>query len=103
MEWLLIGLMAIVIVVLVAVYRKSLQENRALAYYAIILLLHDGICRDHQAKLAQYVSTLDAKNAYDLGSKVYIAIGNMAAQIRDGMTLSAALLWDLKTGSVVPK
>jgi hypothetical protein len=104
MEWWLIGLMALVIVTLVAIYRKSLQENRVLAHYAIILLLHDGIYRDHQTKLAQYVSALDAKNAFDLGSKVYIAVGNMAAQLKDSMALAAGLLWDLKTGSArVPK
>jgi hypothetical protein len=50
--------------------------------------------------LVQYVASVDAKNAYDLGGKVYVATGNMAAQIKDSGALAAGLLWDLKTGKL---
>jgi hypothetical protein len=100
MEWWIIGGLVIVVLILSTLYRKSLHENRSVVYYELVLLLHDGIYRDHRAKLAQYVASLDAKNAYDLGGKVYIATGNMAAQIRDSRTLAAGLLWDLKTGKL---
>lgn len=65
----------------------------------MILLLHDGIRQDHRTKLAQYVAATDAKNAFDLGLKVYIAIGNMAPQIKDSIALAAGLVWDLKQGT----
>ena len=83
-----------------ATFRASMiPGTRALAYYAVILLLHHGLRQDHRAKLAQYVAATDAKNAYDLGSKVYIAIGNMALHIKDSIALAAGLVWDLKQGT----
>jgi hypothetical protein len=100
MEWWIIGGLVIVVLILSTLYRRSLNENRSVVHYELILLLHDGIYRDHRAKLAQHVASLDAKNAYDLGTKVYVATGNMAAQIRDSGALAAGLLWDLKTGKL---
>jgi hypothetical protein len=97
MEWWIIGALIIALIVMITVYQRSLRENRAVVHYAIILLLHDGIHRDHRAKLAEYVASIDAKNAFDLGAKVYVAMGNMAFQIRDSMALAARL--DLKIGS----
>lgn len=100
MEWWIIGALIIIVLILSSLYRKSLHENRSVVYYELILLLHDGIYRDHRAKLAQYVASTDAKNAYDLGGKVYIATGNMAAQIKNSGALAAGLLWDLKMGKL---
>lgn len=98
MEWWLIGGLCLVVITLISIYRRSLRENRALVHYTIILLLHEGIYNDHRKKMSQYVDTVEAKNAFDLCSKVYIATGNMAAQMKDSMALAAGLLWDLKTG-----
>jgi hypothetical protein len=98
MEWWIIAGMAVVIINLIAIYRRSLRENSALAHYATIILLHDGIRQDHQTKLAQYVASVEAKNAFELGTKVYLAMGNMAFQIKDSIALAAGLAWDLKTG-----
>jgi|SRR5581483_125495 len=104
MEWWLIGILCLVLLVLISIYRRSLRENRAIVHYTIVLLLHDGIYNDHRNKMSQYVCSLEAKNAFDLCSKVYIATGNMAAQLKDSMALAAGLLWDLKTGQTrVPK
>jgi hypothetical protein len=43
---------------------------------------------------------LDAKNALELGSKVYLATSNMALQIPEAIVLAASLLWDLKAGKL---
>lgn len=96
MEWWLIAAMAVVIIFLIAIYRRSLRENRELAHYALLLMLNEEIYRIHRRKLAEFVASSEAKSAVDLGLKVYLATGRMASQIKDGTLLVAGELWNLK-------
>jgi hypothetical protein len=57
MEWWIIIGLSVVVLILIAIYRRSLRENRAVVHYALILLLSDDIYKIQRSKLAQYVTT----------------------------------------------
>jgi hypothetical protein len=67
---LILGAVALLFVHL---YRTALRENRALANYALLILLDDGVCGVQRKGLADVVKSIDAKNAGELGIKVGVA------------------------------
>jgi len=98
MEWWIIGALGVAVVILIAIDRVSLRENRQLANYCLLLLLENEIYEIQKRKLVEFVGKDDSKRAIDLAVKVYIAIGRMAMSFTESGLLVAGLLWDVKQG-----
>jgi hypothetical protein len=97
MEWWLIAGLAIVVVVLIAIYRLALKENRDMTHYALLILLDEDVYRAQRQVPFEFVRTTDASGASDLGTKVYLATGRLASKLSRNALGVAGLLWKLKT------
>jgi hypothetical protein len=101
MDWWLIGTLGIVIVTLIAIYRRSVRESRALTYLALALTLDDDVREAQQVNLRKYVTSVDAKNAPDLSLKVFLLTSQIAERMVDNAAPTvAARLWKLKIGTL---
>jgi hypothetical protein len=80
-------------------YRKSLDESRNLTNYALLILLDEGVCDAQRKALADFVHTIDARNAADLGAKVNLATTQLAARLGHTLLGTAGVLWKLKQTS----
>jgi hypothetical protein len=66
----------------------------------VVLILLDPKVHEAQTKgLADRVRGIDAKNAGELGGKVYLATCELAERLSGNSLGTAGLLWKLKTGS----
>jgi hypothetical protein len=72
MEWWIIGALVVVVVILIAIYLRSLRESKGLANLVLLILLDQAIHATQSKGLADLVRGIDAKNAGELGGKVYI-------------------------------
>jgi hypothetical protein len=98
MEWLLIGILTVVILILITIYRRSLRESRGLANLVVLILLDPKIHAAQSEGLANLVHGIDAKNAGELGGKVYLATCELAERLSGNSLGTYGLLWKLKTG-----
>ncbi|HTF00426.1 MAG TPA: hypothetical protein VK621_17545 [Bradyrhizobium sp.] len=65
----------------------------------VVLILLDPKVHEVQTKgLADLVRGSDAKNAGELGGKVYLATCELAERLSGNSLGTAGLLWKLKTG-----
>jgi hypothetical protein len=97
MEWVIIGVLAVVVLILISIYRRSLRESRGLASLMHLILLDPKVYETQSKGLADLVRGTDAKNAFELSSKVYIATCELAERLSDNRLGTAGLLWKLKT------
>jgi hypothetical protein len=79
-------------------YKRALDEAMGLSAMLVMVLLDDKIRDSQRAGLVDFVKSVPANNAYELGSKVNDALSNSAKQWKDkGIPAGAAgLLWQLK-------
>jgi hypothetical protein len=103
MEWWIIGGLTVVLLILIAIYRRSLRENRNLANYVLLILLDQKIHTVQSKGLADLVRTIDAKNAGELGGRVYMATSQLAERLSGNMLGTYGLLWQLKISPVPPQ
>jgi cbb3-type cytochrome oxidase subunit 3 len=100
MSWMLVSfLLAIAALLLfVHLYRTALRESRALANYALLILLDDGVCGVQRKGLADLAKSIDAKNAGELGIKVGVATTQLAERLSLNTLVIGGLLWKLREG-----
>jgi hypothetical protein len=98
MEWLIIGVLAVVVLILISIYRRSLRESRGLTNLVVLILLDPKVHEAQTKGLADLVRGSDAKNAGELGGKVYLATCELAERLSGNSLGTAGLLWKLKTG-----
>jgi hypothetical protein len=99
MEW-IVGALALVVVLLVTLYRKSIRECNHLTNFALLILLDERVYAAQRKGLADLVHTIEAKNAGDLGGRVNLALIQLAERLGDTMLGTAGLLWKLKNTPV---
>jgi hypothetical protein len=99
MAWWIVIAFAIVLLLMAMVYRTSLRAQRRLTNYALLLLLNDEVLEKHRADLSEFVRSVDAKGAGDLGLQVYKATTKLAVSMSDNSLGVAGLLWKLRTGA----
>jgi hypothetical protein len=97
MEW-IAGVLAVLLILFIALYNRSLKESRQLTNFALLILLDEGICAAQRKALTDLVRTIDARNAGDLGMKVNLATTQLAARLGHTLLGTAGLLWKLRTG-----
>jgi hypothetical protein len=100
MEWWIIAALAVVVVVLISIYRISVREGRELTHYLLMLILQDDIYRAARINLSNFVASADAKNAAQLCSLVFMATGKSAANMEKHGLLVSQLLWQMKIGKL---
>jgi hypothetical protein len=98
MEWLIIGVLTVVVLILISIYRRSLRESRGLANLVHLILLDPKIYSAQSKGLADLVHGIEAKNAIELSGKVYLATTELAERLSGNSLGTAGLLWKLKTG-----
>jgi hypothetical protein len=102
MEW-LAGVLALLLLLFIALYRKSLKESRDLTNFALLILLDEGVCADQRKALTELVRSIDARNGGDLGAKVNLATAQLAARLGHTLLGTAGLLWKLRKDSSLPR
>jgi hypothetical protein len=104
MDWWLIGTagtLGIVIVNLIAIYRRSLSEGRALTNYLLAMTLHDEVYKSQRENLAKFIMMLEAKDPIDLKIKVSIRTGQLAQRVENTMSpMVIERLWKLRSGEL---
>jgi hypothetical protein len=95
MEW-LAGVLALLLLLFIALYRKSLKESRDLTNFALLILLDEGVCANQRKALTQFVRSSDARDAADLRIKVSLATAQLAARLGHTLLGTAGLLWKLR-------
>jgi hypothetical protein len=101
MEWWIIGVLVVVVLVLVSIYRKSLSENRHLSNFTLLVLLDEGLHKHHRQGLIDYLQTVDAKDAFDLLIKATLAQDQLATKVASNSSLGvSALLWKIRGNSL---
>jgi hypothetical protein len=96
MEW-VVGLLAIVAVMFIALYRKSLRENRNITHFALMVLIDPIVYQAQRDSLIEFVRTNAASTASDLGMAAYLATGSLANKMALNPLAVAGLLWQLRT------
>ena len=98
MEWSIIAVLAMVVLILVALYSKAVSENNKLSNYALLILLDDKVHASQRAGLTEFVRACEAKNARELGGKANLATVQLASRLSGTVLGVAGLLWKLKNG-----
>jgi hypothetical protein len=97
MAWTLTVVLAVIAVVLAAVYRIAVKETRYLTALLIHVLLDEETYRKFQGGLHKMVMELQAKNASDLYTQVSSSLSRPAPQLHGDLFLeSRGLLWKVK-------
>ena len=101
MAWWIIAALSVVLILLVKMYRIAVREGRELTNLALLSLLDDYAHAQQRKALVELVTATDAKNAGELGQKVFVAASNkLAAPIAKVWLGTYDLLWKLKTGQL---
>jgi hypothetical protein len=95
MAW-VAGALALLVLMLISLYRKSIKERRDLTNYALLILLNKSFYAAQRKSLTKLVRTLDAKGATDLGAKVALSMARLSARLGHTMLGTAGLLWVLR-------
>jgi hypothetical protein len=83
--------------------QRSGRVSKGLANL-VLLILPDQKIHEAQSKgLADLVRGIDAKNAGELGGKVYLATCELAERLSGNSLGTAGLLWQLKINPVSPR
>jgi len=98
MEWVIIGVLAVAVLILISIYRRSLRESRGLANLVHLILLDSKVYETQSKGLVDLVRRTDAKNAFELSGKVYLATCELGERLSSNTLGTAGLLWKLKTG-----
>ena len=101
MEW-IVGALALVVVVLIALNRRSTREGVWLTNYAVLILLDETAYAEHRKALANLVHAIEAKDAADLGGRVHLGLIQLAEMFAGNTLGVLGLLWKLKNASVQP-
>jgi hypothetical protein len=88
--------LGILVVILIALYRRALRENRNLTNYALLILLDESVHASQRKALTEFVRTADAKNATELSGIMQSATTQFAERLADTMLGTRGLLWKLK-------
>jgi hypothetical protein len=94
--WIAAGVLGLIALLFITLYRKSLNEGRHLRNYALLILLDQSVYNAQRQGLSALVRSLDAKNAGDLGLKVNLALDQLAERLGGTLLSVAGLLWKLK-------
>lgn len=84
------------LLLLAKMYRISVRENRDLSNFALLGLLDDHAQSVQKKALADLVRSIEAKNAGELGGRVFIATNKLAAPLSKTWPGTYDLLWKLK-------
>ena len=97
MEWWIFGTLIIVYLLLLAVmHLMSARESRALANYALLILLAEDTRATQRATLIEVIRATDAKDAAQLGRKTRTAITKLAMRLSDTVQDINQLAWNFK-------
>jgi hypothetical protein len=104
MDWWLIGVLGvlgIIIVTLISIYRRSLSEGRALTNFLLAMTLHDEVYKSQRENLSKYITMIEAKDPIDLKMQVALRTQEMVQRVENtvsGMVIER--LWKLRTGEL---
>jgi hypothetical protein len=94
-EW-AVGALAVLVLLLVELYRRALREIGLLANFALLVLLDGNAYAVQRQGLVDSVRSIDARNALELGARVNASLSNLAARLDATKLGIAGLLWKLK-------
>lgn len=104
MEWVLIGVLGIIIayaVTLQKIYWRSLSETRAVTNYLLAMTLHSTVYQSQRENLAKFIMMLEAKNPTDLKIQVSLRTEELAQRLEGTMTpIVVDRLWKLRSGEL---
>jgi hypothetical protein len=97
MEWILVGVLVLVIIVLASIYRRSVAECRALRSLTILILLKDDVYQTQRNGIIALVRGAQAKDPIGLSTAVMLALDAFAVGVASSSAAGAhATLWQLR-------
>jgi hypothetical protein len=99
MIWLLVMALAVVVILLIALYRRALNDTRDMFSLLILVLLEDSVRTARKTDLVNFVTGSKAANASQLSTEVFTSVSKVANRLARTSVLGAhAALWQLKNG-----
>jgi hypothetical protein len=97
MLWILVAALCAVVILLMVLYRRVLNDTNHMFSLLIFVLLDDSVYKTRKADLINFVSDTKAKDAAHLSREVYASLCQVANRIAGTSVLGAhAGLWKLK-------
>ena len=102
---LIVGGLAAVVIMLIAIYGASLREIRGLKNRMVSILLFEDVYASQRSSLLEFVRGTKAKNATDLYHKTAQAAADLAIKRSNNTADTAMALWaaKVKTSEQVPE
>ena len=88
----------LLIIYLVLLYRRSMKIDRALRNLIVMILLDEQTYQKQKQGMRGLVASIEAKDALDLSTRVFLSVGQFANQLAEsGSSLAGhAMLWQAK-------
>ena len=102
MVWTIVVVLVALVILLIALYRRALNEAAALYALLMLTLLNDEVLVGQRTGLLNLVSNAKARNADELASKVHSAMCDHATKVKEaGATLLGVSggLWNMYRNS----
>ena len=97
MIWFLVAALGLLVILLIALYRRALRDAQHMFSLLILVLLEDSVHNTRKADLVNFVGGSKAANASQLSSEVYRSLSDVANRLASTSVLGAhAGLWRLK-------
>ncbi len=98
MAWPLVAALGLMVILLIALYRRALNDTQHMFSLLILVLLDDSVHTARKTDLINFVMSNKTQNASQLSSEVYNSLCNVANRLARTSVLGAhAYLWNLKT------
>jgi hypothetical protein len=97
MAWFLVAALGALVILLIALYRRALNDTQHMFSLLILVLLEDSVRIARKTDLVNFVGSSKAQNASQLSSEVYQSLCGVANRLARTSVLGAhAGLWKLK-------
>ena len=96
MAWVVATALAVIVALLIALYRGALNEATRVNALLILVLLDDDVHKAQRNGPIDFVTNTPAKDALDLSNKVHASLCELAARMQSSVLGAHAYLWKLK-------
>jgi hypothetical protein len=95
--WILVGILAALFVLMVALYQRSVREGNHLLTYTLFVLLDESTYHAQRDGLRQFIASTAARDAMELAAKVRTSTTQLADRLADKITLGChAAIWNAR-------
>jgi hypothetical protein len=95
MIWVLVAALGLAVILLIALYKRALNDTQHMFSLLILVLLDDSVRAARKTDLVNFVKNSRTTNASQLSNEVYTSLCNVANRLASTSVLGAhAALWN---------